>query len=479
MLKLISPKFRILPKQLILVVFLIAVSPGLRAQKEEINSLRQQLQTRHDDTLRVIQLNRLGFLYHTSKPDSTMLLANEALLLAQKSNYIRGEARALSVMSNAFYATGNYPKALELQLVALKKYESVDDWTGISNTTGNIGNIHGVLGNYQEALKYNSQTLEIKEKIGDKRGAAVALANIGQIYFAQAKLDSARFYVLQSYDIALRERDIYRERVTSLHLGGIYSEMDEQQMALEYYKNAYDRHNPDNFSLMAALGLAKIYKFKELPDSMLHYANYAYTKAEKEGLTDLVHLAGTFLADYYKTQQVFDSAYAYLEISLAARDSLYNQEKRNKIQALSLEEMARQQEKEEARAVLLQKQKTNLQYIAIAGVIVIFILLFLLLSRSIIVSEKWLSYLGIFILLLVFEFINLYLASQIAPVVNFSAVYTLIVMVIAAAILVPMHHRIEAYITQKMIEKNRKIKIAAAKKMLEKLEAEQAVANTD
>lgn len=468
-----NPQLPSCPKRLILAIIFSLFFLDLTAQQQEIVDLRQQLQTRQHDTLSVIQLNRLGFLYHTSNPDSTLIFAREALALARKNDYTRGEARALSVLSNAFYATGNYPKALELQLAALKKYESIDDLTGISNTTGNIGNIYGVLGDHREALKYNFKTLRTKEKIGETRGIAMALANIGQIHFGQAQLDSARFYVLQSYDIALRERDTYRERVTSLHLGGIYDEMGEQQMALEYYKNAYDKNSPDNFSLMAALGLSEIYFHQNLADSMLHYAKYAYTKAEKAGLTDLVHVSGSFLANYYKTHQRFDSAYAYLEISLAARDSLFNQEKRNKIQALSLEEMVRQQEKEEARLALLQKQRTNLQYIAIAGGIVIFILLFLLLSHSIIVSEKWLSYLGIFILLLVFEFINLYLSSQIAPVVNFSAVYTLIVMVMAAAVLVPMHHRIEAYITKKMIEKNRKIKLAAAKKLLEKLEVNQ------
>lgn len=413
-----------------LILFSICFISPIYSQQKEIDSLRKELSFNKEDTLGIIGFNRLGFLYHTSKPDSTLFFAQKALKLSKEIDYPKGEARALSVLSNAFYSTGNYSKALELQLSALKKYESIHDLQGISNTTGNIGNIQGALGNFSEALNYNFKTLKLKQKLGDTRGVGIALANIGQVHLIQSQLDSARYYVLQSYDIALRERDSYRKRIMSIRLASIYTEMGEKTMALEYFKSAFDKSNPDIFTLNASLGLAEFYKSKNISDSTLYFAHYAYDNAKKEGLTDIVNASSTFLASYYKENHQFEEAYTFLEVSLSARDSLYSLEKRNKTQSLYLEELARQQEKEEAQLALLQKQKTNLQYLAIIGCIFIFILVFLLLSRSIRVSEKWLSYLGIFILLLVFEFINLYLASKIALAVNFSAIYTLLIMVL-------------------------------------------------
>lgn len=47
-------------------------------------------------------------------------------------------------------------------------------------------------------------------------------------------------------------------------------------------------------------------------------------------------------------------------------------------------------------------------------------------------------------------------------------------MVLIAIVLVPLHHKIETYITKIMIVKNRKHKLAAAKKALEKLQTEQS-----
>lgn len=54
-----------------------------------------------------------------------------------------------------------------------------------------------------------------------------------------------------------------------------------------------------------------------------------------------------------------------------------------------------------------QEREQNIQYALIALGIIIFISIFLLLSRSIIVNEKWIEFLGVLGLLIVFEFTNL------------------------------------------------------------------------
>jgi hypothetical protein len=46
----------------------------------------------------------------------------------------------------------------------------------------------------------------------------------------------------------------------------------------------------------------------------------------------------------------------------------------------------------------------------------------------------------------------------------------LIIMVGIASLLVPLHHRIEKWVTGKMVEKNKRIRLAAAKKTIKKLE---------
>jgi hypothetical protein len=47
----------------------------------------------------------------------------------------------------------------------------------------------------------------------------------------------------------------------------------------------------------------------------------------------------------------------------------------------------------------------------------------------------------------------------------------LLIMVCIAALLVPAHHKLEQSITHKLVEKNNRIRLAAAKQIIEKLEA--------
>jgi len=117
-----------------------------------------------------------------------------------------------------------------------------------------------------------------------------------------------------------------------------------------------------------------------------------------------------------------------------------------------------------------EQRQHNIQFALIALGIITFILLFLLLSRSIIVNEKWIEFLGVMGLLIVFEFINLVIHPYLAEATHDSPIFMLIILVIIAALLIPLHHKLEKWVTEKMVEKNKKMRLAAAKKTIEKLE---------
>ena len=452
------------------ILFFLVFTEFFHAQQHEIDSLKQELFNEQHDTSRVNQLNRLGYLYYTSKPDTTAILVKEAIDLARKNGFDRGEARALTVLGHAYYVTDSNPQAMELYLKSLKIYEDIENVEGIGNSMISIANIYGSMENLNQSLDYYFKGLKIYRKTGNKTGETIALLNIGNSYLSHQKLDLARSYSLRAYDLAMGGTDQRILRSATNLLGVIYDELEQPGMAMEFYKNAFDQGGISILTSESALNIAGIFKERQYQDSSLYYAKYAFDVAEKGNFTTSILAASSFLAEYYKGSKQLDSAYFYQSISLAAKDSLFDQAKRNKFQALALEETARQQKIESTFIEMEKKKKLNLQYLGITATIVGFILLFLLLSRSIIIGEKWLSFLGIFILLLVFEFINLYFAPIISEATDYSPVLTLGVMVGVAAMLVPLHHKIEKYITKKMIKKNKEIKLAAAKKTIERLE---------
>ena len=143
---------------------------------------------------------------------------------------------------------------------------------------------------------------------------------------------------------------------------------------------------------------------------------------------------------------------------MVAMDSVNNQERNTRIEALNLNEKLRQIDREEQRRREEIDRRNNLQYAGITLVIVIFGIIFLVVSRSRKVKPALVRFLGLFALLILFEFINLLLAPGIADVADNSPMFMLIVMVVAAATLIPVHHYIEKRVVDRMVERNKELR---------------------
>ena len=77
---------------------------------------------------------------------------------------------------------------------------------------------------------------------------------------------------------------------------------------------------------------------------------------------------------------------------------------------------------------------------------------------------------GVIALLLTFEFLNLLLHPFLERMTHNSPVLMLLALVCIAVLLVPLHRRLEEWTTTKLVEKNKAIRLANAKKTIEKLE---------
>jgi hypothetical protein len=177
------------------------------------------------------------------------------------------------------------------------------------------------------------------------------------------------------------------------------------------------------------------------------------------------------LTDIYEKTNC-DSTLKYAKVLKTANDSLNSSKANQQILLMTFEEDLRQQELAAEKIKENEERQQNIQYALIAFGIVSFIIIFLLLSRSIITNTKLIEFLGVIALLIVFEFLNLLLHPFLERVTNHSPVLMLLALVCIAALLVPLHHRVEKWTTAKLVEKNKKIRLAAAKKTIEQLEGE-------
>ena len=94
----------------------------------------------------------------------------------------------------------------------------------------------------------------------------------------------------------------------------------------------------------------------------------------------------------------------------------------------------------------------------------------MVISRSIITHAKLIEFLGVLALLLVFEFVNLLLHPFLEKKTDHSPSLMLLALVCIAAVLIPLHHRIEKWATSRLIENNKANRLAKARKTIETLE---------
>ena len=301
-------------KYIFLPLLLLLIQAATQAQNNTIDSLKKILQNEIPDTTRVLSLVKLGVAYINYNPDTALLFSQQGLELSGQINFVKGEAVCLSLAATSFSVTGNYPKALELFLESLKKFESINDKNGIGKALGNAGNVYANLGDYRQSLNYTFRAKSIAEDQHDTAQLTIYILNIGDSYEKLNQVDSALFYTQQANVLSLSLKDIDIEGAALNNLGNIYSKMGQPGIAMEYYNSSivnYRMENDDEGICESTIGMAKLFQMAGERDSSLYYAKTSLAFAQKGGFTSRVLDASNFITDYYRSDHNIDSAFVY------------------------------------------------------------------------------------------------------------------------------------------------------------------------
>jgi signal transduction histidine kinase len=355
-------------------LLLITLCMTANAQKKTIDSLKNAIATAKDDTSRIMLVSRLSRFYVYSKPDSALLLAQQNLEVAKKAQFLKGEAYSLSDISAAFTVTGNYTKAISSSLSALKIAEKINDLPAMAKCLHDIGLVYSFQGGNRQAVNYTLRAKIIAEAIHDERAVGIALLNLGDSYQSLNMLDSALFYSRLAHNPLIKSGDMDLIGTYWNNLGNVYLKMNQLDTASRCYHKSFiilkQVDDADGFC-ETALGLAKIFQKRGLQDSALYYAQQSIASGWHGGFTPRVLAASQFLTNYFKQQGQLDSAYRYLEVSVAAKDSLFSEQKTREIQNLEFAERQRQidiQEKEAA-------YRANVRFYLLIAVIVFLVIM--------------------------------------------------------------------------------------------------------
>ncbi|MDP2414986.1 lipopolysaccharide assembly protein LapB [Daejeonella sp.] len=437
------------------------------------DSLTTLLKKERQDTSRALLLAALSRTYALNKPDTAITLALEALSLSQRIAFAKGEVASLSGIGNAYRAIGNLPKAMGAYLQALKLSEKISHSGGIGLSLHDIGTIYIAQGEYHKAIYYLLKSQKLHKEINKYLVTnGMSEVRLGNSYFGLKQYDTARVYTQQAYEKARKLNNPFATGVALTLMGDIYTETGQRKLALEYYRLSipYNKLGNELSLTDTFLGIAKLFANEGQMDSTLFYANQAFEISRGAGFTLKMRDVSSLLSSFYENRGNTDRALFYLKIASAAKDSLSSQQRINQLKSLDFDEKLRQQEIAMTELKTEEDKRHNLQFAALAIGLITFIILFFALSRSIIVKTKFIEFFGILGLLAVFEFINLFIHPYLAHATNDSPVLMLLVLIVIGGLLVPLHHKLEKWITKIMVEKNKKIRLDAARKTIANLE---------
>lgn len=443
-------------------LFLFFCFGNVFSQSAKTDSIRKLLQTETIDSNRVTLLWRLAEQYQFFKPDTTIQLARQAQLLASRIKFTEGESRSFAVMATGQYLLGNYTASLSNYMQKLKIEEKRNSVRNYASALNNIGLMYILLSDYKSALSYlyrADSTVKVAGGAVKKELQNQILTNLGETFYRMKNSDSAKHYFSESLNIASQIKNDFYQGAAFLGLGNVDAGEEKDSTALINYRRALSLLNDGTNNDMlceTALGFANVFQKKAQNDSVLHYAMLAFNIARRDGFLSRELDAANFLSRFYKNKKKFDSAFIYMEQAVILQDSLKGQAKTREAMIISSNEQIRQAEMAEQKLRQKETRLQQLQILAICIFIPVFFIITVAVSRKRI-HRNVVRFMGVGSLLLFFEFIILLLHPLIEELMHHNKVLELLVLVCIGAGLVPLHHRLEHIVLQKLTKDKKSV----------------------
>lgn len=460
-----------------IVLTLITVSSF--SQNPNIDSLKKLLANPKEDTITAARYIELVGSLDWTLNDSMLLYVNKALDLSRKLNWKKGEAESLTFRGGVLGLKGSEVAGLRDLLEAMQIFEDIGDSSSLVRTLNLLGLLYLTTEDYQRSLEYLRRTYSIAKTLRHNGWLFATSTNMGDVYIKLENADSARFYFNICFELANTSKDNGDFAWSLKGLGATHLLLKNYDLALAYlYKSlAYGKSANDMVVLtFVSNNLAMTYLAMSRKDSAIHHSRATIEYGKRSKYLPTILDAYKLMATAFKGINA-DSASKYLELAYNLKDSVTSARKRNDIASMSYNEERRQKDLLAQREKEREERHRNIQFASIGIGLMSFIILSLLLSRSIIVKSGLVRFLGVVTLLLVFEFINLLLHPFISDVTHHSPILMFLIMVFIAAMLVPAHHKLEHWITNQLVEKNKRIRLVAAKKTIATLEGQQQSAS--
>ncbi|GAB5490940.1 MAG: hypothetical protein Phog2KO_11550 [Phototrophicaceae bacterium] len=123
-----------------------------------------------------------AFMLMRQSNNERLVLLNQALPIAQKIEYSRGEGNTLVALGDVHLRKNEYELAVKRYEEALPLYEAIGDRLGEGNTLQALGDVHYMRDEYELAVKRYEEALPLYEAIGARLGEGNTLRALGDVH---------------------------------------------------------------------------------------------------------------------------------------------------------------------------------------------------------------------------------------------------------------------------------------------------------
>jgi two-component system, sensor histidine kinase and response regulator len=353
----------------------LAMTTMSAAQPDVIKVLEKKLVNAQFDTARINLQNALSLEYLTSDPTESVNLANKALELSRKTNYVEGEIVALNRLGENEFRRSEHANAILLAMQSLRLAEQQHDTINVAFAYRLLGLINTLgLKQYDLALQYQLKALEIFKKKNNPKRLASLYGNITWIYASMNQnLTEAKAMALRGIRIADSLSDLRLLSYNFNSLGLIFKQQNQLDSALAYLDKSIDAAvSVGDKGVIVYNQIIKgdiLYQMNNYRGAIEYYRN-ADLQAKALKIVGLCRDANAGLALAFEKIGNYESAYRSLLISSKIKDSLLVWEASEKGQLIKLEfEQEKQHEKINRLEAENVKSKTEKIYFLTAGIV--------------------------------------------------------------------------------------------------------------
>lgn len=351
-----------------------------------IDSLNQLLKLPIDDTTRAQTLCDLAYYWSNNDVTKAIVYSTQAFEIIQKKPFNNQTIGIMLQLAMLYQNQNDSPKSIDilhqlLELIPSKHPERATTLVFLGKNYMDIEDYDKALYFFREAGKEPSSlvyknlhdtipiTFDVREFLNKPLDLARVFEKLNQ-------LDSATYYITLAYKRLpyVAESDTWKSMFYWDILwtyGKIKERLGYDKEALTLYRRALAKAKKTDTGVniqTVQVSLAQYFHKHHQADSAIFYAKSAFEKVKETPNLQAVQEAGFLLKSIYEKQNSLKKALYYYTIANAAKDTLLNTKKLQKIQQISIQQERRN--KELALAYMTQQNRLK-QYSLLGGLVLL------------------------------------------------------------------------------------------------------------